>query len=86
MTAAEILSDAHDKKRQRRTKAAVDQLRASPDNRATQGALLGGFDEVRNRVTQAFEQMLAGSDPVKELEAAAADATKSIQNYNRTVK
>jgi sn-glycerol 3-phosphate transport system substrate-binding protein len=65
-------------------KTAVDQLRSAPDNRATQGALLGNFNAVRDRVTKAFELMLAGSDPAKELEQAAKDATASIHDYNRT--
>ncbi len=67
-------------------KTAVDQLRASPDNRATQGALLGPFNDVREEVARAFERMLAGGDPAKELEAAAAQSKKLIRDYNRTVK
>jgi sn-glycerol 3-phosphate transport system substrate-binding protein len=67
-------------------KTAVDQLRSSPDNRATQGALLGDFNAVRDRVTKAFERMLAGADPAKELEQAAKDATASIRDYNRTAR
>lgn len=68
-------------------KTAVDQLRASPDNRATQGALLGRFGQVRDRITRAFEQVLGGgADPAEALEAAANDATEAIQDYNRTVE
>lgn len=64
---------------------AVNQLRASPDNRATQGALLGPFGSVRDRVRQAFERVLiGGADPSEELEAAAKDATEIIRDYNRT--
>lgn len=64
---------------------AVNQLRASPDNRATQGALLGPFASVRDRVKQAFERVLiGGADPIEELEAAAEDATEIIREYNRT--
>lgn len=66
-------------------KTAVDQLRASPNNRATQGALIGPFSSVRDRITRAFEQVLAGgADPAQELEAAADDATEIMQDYNRT--
>lgn len=65
---------------------AVDQLRGSPDNRATQGALLGSFDAIRDRITQAFERVLTGgADPVQELESAAQDANDIIEEYNRTV-
>ncbi len=64
---------------------AIDQLRASPDNRATEGALLGRFDQIRERITQAFERVLTGgADPARELEAAAADADKIIEEDNRT--
>jgi sn-glycerol 3-phosphate transport system substrate-binding protein len=64
---------------------AVDQLRASPDTPATDGALVGPFKSVRDRVTRAFEQVLSGGgDPDKELEAAAKDATSMMEEYNRT--
>lgn len=64
---------------------AVQQLRASPDNRATQGALVGDFGSVRDRVVEAFERVLAGgADPAQELQAAADDATDIIRQYNRT--
>jgi sn-glycerol 3-phosphate transport system substrate-binding protein len=66
---------------------AVDQLRASPSNRATQGALLGQFGRVRERIIRAFEQVLGGgADPDRELEAAADDATNIIEEYNRTAE
>ena len=66
---------------------AVEQLRAAPDNRATQGALLGPFSRVRDRITEAFERVLVGgADPDEELEAAASDATEIIEDYNRTAE
>ncbi len=67
-------------------KTAVDQLHSSPNNKATQGALLGAFNGVRPLVIKAFERMLAGGDPAKELDGAATDATKVIQEYNRTAR
>jgi sn-glycerol 3-phosphate transport system substrate-binding protein len=64
---------------------AVKQLRDSPDNPATQGALLGPFKSVRDSITQAFERVLAGgADPDQELEAAAEKANEVIEEYNRT--
>lgn len=64
---------------------AIEQLRASPDNRATRGALLGPFNAVRDRISRAFEQVLVGgADPAQELAAAADDATGIIEEYNRT--
>jgi sn-glycerol 3-phosphate transport system substrate-binding protein len=67
-------------------RTAVEQLRASPNNRATQGALLGPFREVRDRVSRAFEEVLSGgADPDAALESAAEAATEAIEEYNRTV-
>ncbi len=64
---------------------AIDQLQQSPNNRATQGALLGPFNRVRDRVVRAFEQALAGGiEPGAALEAAALEATGDIEEYNRT--
>lgn len=66
-------------------KTAIDQLRGSPDTPATNGALLGPFRSVRDRVTQAFQQVLsAGGDPDARLAAAAKQATKDMEEYNRT--
>jgi sn-glycerol 3-phosphate transport system substrate-binding protein len=68
-------------------KTAVEQVRNSPDNPATQGPLIGPFNQVRDRVTRAFEEVLTGgADPANALQSAAKDATKDMQDYNRTVK
>ncbi len=64
---------------------AVEQLRASPDTAATSGVLLGPLNAVRDRVVEAFDQVLAGGgDPQRELEAAVQDANEIIEEYNRT--
>lgn len=64
---------------------AIEQLRASPDTPATRGVLLGPLNAVRDRIAEAFEQVLSGGgDPARELEAAADDATEIIKEYNRT--
>jgi len=66
---------------------AIDQLRAAPDNRATQGVLLAPLNAVRDRLVEAFELVLASdTDPASELQAAADDATEIIEEYNRTVQ
>jgi sn-glycerol 3-phosphate transport system substrate-binding protein len=68
-------------------KTAVDQVRNSPDIPATRGPLIGQFNQVRDLVSRAFEQVLAGgADPTEALNSAAKDATKDMQDYNRTVK
>lgn len=64
---------------------AVKQLHDSPVNDATRGALLGPFNEVRDILTRAFEQVLSGGvDPANELEQAAVEANNAIKEYNRT--
>jgi sn-glycerol 3-phosphate transport system substrate-binding protein len=66
-------------------KTAADQVRSSPDTPATQGALIGSFNQVRGRVKDAFERALgAGADPVSALKSAADGATEDMKEYNRT--
>jgi sn-glycerol 3-phosphate transport system substrate-binding protein len=68
-------------------KTAIDQLRASPSRLSTRGALIGPFRDIRDRISRAFEQVLAGgADPARELEQAAEDATDLMADYNRTVE
>jgi sn-glycerol 3-phosphate transport system substrate-binding protein len=68
-------------------RTAADQVRNSPNNPATEGALIGPFTQVRDRITRAFQEVLSGGgDPVIQLKAAANDATNSMRDYNRTVK
>ncbi len=68
-------------------RTASDQVRNSPDTPATEGALVGRSNQLRDRVSRAFEQVLGGGgDPAAELHSAAQDATKDMKDYNRTVK
>ncbi len=65
---------------------AVDQLHAAPNNRVTQGAFTGGMPAARQRVELAIEQTLQGkATPQRALDSAAADVTKLIADYNKTV-
>ncbi len=65
---------------------AVDQLRASPSNRATDGVLLGKLPEVRGLVVEAFELIVStDGDPGAALEDAAGTANDIIRTYNLTV-
>jgi len=67
--------------------AAFDQLLETKVNRATQGALIGAFPEVRTIIEQAVEKVLAGEATVDEaLEAAKTEADKAIQDYNASVE
>jgi len=66
--------------------AAFAQLLGTKVNRATQGALIGAFPEVRTIIEQAVEKILAGEATVDEaLEAAKVDADKAMEEYNKAV-
>ncbi len=68
-------------------RAAFDQLLSTKPSRATQGALLGPFPEIRTIIEQAVEKVLAGEASVDEaLAAAKADADKALQEYNNSIK
>ncbi|MEW5717076.1 MAG: ABC transporter substrate-binding protein [Chloroflexota bacterium] len=63
---------------------AVEQLRAAPNNRVTQGALTGAMPAARQRIENAIEQALQGkATPQQALDRAAADVTKLIADYNK---
>jgi sn-glycerol 3-phosphate transport system substrate-binding protein len=65
---------------------AVDQLHAAPNNRYTQGALTGVMPASRARIENAIEEVINGkSTPQQALDAAAADVTKLIADYNKSV-
>jgi sn-glycerol 3-phosphate transport system substrate-binding protein len=66
---------------------APEHLTAGARNRATQGALLGPFPQVREVLATAMEQMIAGSkSPAQALDDAARKATEVIGDYNRRVR
>jgi len=68
-------------------RVAAEHLVAGARNRATQGALLGPFPQVREAVATAVEEMLVGSKaPDEALDSAASEATDIIQEYNRRVR
>ncbi|HFB52305.1 MAG TPA: extracellular solute-binding protein, partial [Anaerolineae bacterium] len=68
-------------------RAAFDQLLQTKETKATQGALIGAFPEVRTIIEQAIEKVLAGEATVDEaLSAAKKDADKAIQDYNKSVE
>lgn len=65
---------------------AVDQLMATKNITATQGALFGNFPEIRTIITDAIQQILQGD---KTVEQALADAKTTgearIHDYNRVI-
>jgi len=65
---------------------AITQLRSSPINRATQGALLGVFPEARQKSEDAIEATILGRTPAEQsLADSAREVNAAIAAYNRTV-
>ncbi|MBI3915136.1 MAG: ABC transporter substrate-binding protein [Chloroflexi bacterium] len=65
---------------------AVDQLHAAPNTRATQGALSGTMPAARQRIELAIEEVIqAKKTPQQALDDAAADVTKLVADYNKSV-
>jgi sn-glycerol 3-phosphate transport system substrate-binding protein len=65
---------------------AIDQLHIAPNNRITNGGLIGVFPMARQTIEGAIEEVLAGkSQPQAALDRAAADVTKAIQDYEKTI-
>jgi sn-glycerol 3-phosphate transport system substrate-binding protein len=67
-------------------KTAIDQLRASADIPAAQGALLGVFSEARENVESALELILAGyRTPEDALTWAKSRTEDALARYNKAV-
>ena len=65
---------------------AIDQLHAAPNNRFTQGGLIGVFPTARQTIETAIEEVLAGkSTPQQALDKAADTVTQAIEEYNMTM-
>lgn len=65
---------------------AVNQLHATKINKATQGAVMGVFPEARQIMENAMEEAMTGQKSPKDaLDTAAAEITKKIEVYNKTV-
>jgi len=62
---------------------AVDQLHLAPNNRVTQGGLIGVFPTARQTIQTAIEEILAGvATPQEALDKAAKSVTDAIEEYN----
>ncbi|RMG91667.1 MAG: extracellular solute-binding protein, partial [Chloroflexi bacterium] len=67
--------------------AAFDQLLETKPSRATQGAVMGPFPEIRTIIEQAIESVLAGQSTVEEAMAAAKEkADQALAEYNSSIK
>jgi sn-glycerol 3-phosphate transport system substrate-binding protein len=67
-------------------RAAFDQLLQTKVNRATQGALIGCFPEVRTIVEDAVQKTFAGTSVEEALNEADKRADKALTDYNASVK
>jgi sn-glycerol 3-phosphate transport system substrate-binding protein len=64
---------------------AIEQIRAVPLNRITQGAVLGVFPQARQRIESAIEEVLLGkADSKSALDRAAGEITDAIGKYNKS--
>ena len=63
---------------------AITEIRESPQNRSTNGAVLGVMPQARQRTQKMIESVLLGQATSQEaLDAAVADMNKAIDTYNK---
>jgi len=67
-------------------RAAFDQLLKTKVNRATQGALIGPFPEVRTIIEEAIQSILQGTPVDQALQRADQRADQVLASYNRSVR
>ena len=66
-------------------RTAINQLKASPEIPATQGALMGVFAEARVHVESAIERVLAGqAEPKEALAKAKTQTDEALVRYNKS--
>lgn len=67
-------------------KTIVEELKATNKNRATQGAILGVFPDVREKMVEAMEAVSEGKDGNKAAADVAKASNRIISRYNRINK
>ncbi len=86
-SSVDVLQKEHWFERNPAYKAAFDQLLKTKADRATQGALMGPFPQIRTIIEQAIESVLAGKASVDDaLADAKKKADKALQDYNASIK
>jgi sn-glycerol 3-phosphate transport system substrate-binding protein len=66
---------------------AVNQIREAPQNRMTNGAVLGVFSQARARTQKMIESVLLGRESSQQaLDAAVAEVNDAIDKYNKANK
>jgi sn-glycerol 3-phosphate transport system substrate-binding protein len=62
----------------------VNQIRESPQNRSTNGAVLGVMPQARQRTNKMIESVLLGQQTVDQaVRAAVDDINAQIEKYNK---
>lgn len=67
-------------------KVVVDELKATNKNTATQGAILGVFPDVREKMVEAMEAVSEGKDGAKVAKDVEKASNRIISRYNRINK
>lgn len=67
-------------------KTIVEELEATNKNTATQGAILGVFPDVREKMVEAMEAVSEGKDSKKEAQNVEEASNRIISRYNRINK
>ena len=67
-------------------KTVVEELKATNKNTATQGAILGVFPDVREKMVEAMEAVSEGKDSKKEAQNVEKASNRIISRYNRINK
>ena len=67
-------------------KVVVDELKATNKNTATQGAILGVFPDVREKMVEAMEAVSEGEDGTKIAKDVEKASNRIISRYNRINK
>jgi len=64
-----------------------DEIREAPQNRMTNGAVLGVFSQARARTQKMIESVLLGQATSQQaLDAAVAEVNDAIDKYNKANK
>ena len=84
-TSVKVLEWQHWFERNPAYKAAFDQLLQSKANRATQGALIGPFPEIRTIIENMIQAVFQGKPIDQALKEADAQADKALREYNAAV-
>lgn len=67
-------------------KVVVDELHSSTQSYTTQGAVLGTFPEVREKMVEAMESIYEGKDVISTVGSVSSSSNRIIERFNRINK